>query len=230
MPFLIVYNHNFHSKYPICILSAQWTDFSWRLWEFTCTNGTGEIYCTKGPKLPFVADKSLVDAFCRNPPIREAINSKHCRASNEARPSLLSQPIRSRHWLVLPAVQRRDTGGYCTEVVRPCIPKDFIMWGIRGSLYQHEAGFSWEIVDAEEVCGLPTGRNAQRRLFSRTGVVGGNGPRSVVRPREDWCQLAGKREGLPDDIFKVGKRWQGTWIKLAHCLTKPLIYENMVSQ
>lgn len=82
-------------------------------------------------------------------------------------------------------VQRRDTGeqqGASRTVLSRMISA---CEGLKKRFINHEVGFSGEIVDAEAPDRLLTGRNAQRGSFSRTRVVGGNGPRSVVRPRED---------------------------------------------
>lgn len=85
----------------VCILSA----------ELTSADGFENLpvqivqvmffFCTKGQKNPLLLQIShLLTRSVEIHQSERAINSKHRRASNEARPSLLSQPIRSRHRLV----------------------------------------------------------------------------------------------------------------------------------
>lgn len=113
---------------------------------------------TRGRKIPFVADPSLVDAFVyRNPPIRER----------------QSAPIMAEHSLSGPPLFVASTNEMRAAVRfgesvwvasrSAFIPNDLIMWGIKeaGFCFQHEVGISGEI-DTEEPSRVLTGRGMHR--------------------------------------------------------------------
>lgn len=136
----------------------------------------------RGTEILCIFHLSLVDAFvCQNPPIRGRF---WFQAPSSTRPSLLNQPMGARWGSAARGCPRsEEVPKNSGDSVRSVTLSDFIMWELRRSDFSEWGRISqrdsWHRRDVRPADGKEC---AEEVIFSRR-LVGGNSPRSIVRPR-----------------------------------------------